>query len=137
MLAGAAIGAASAVLAAEVLERARDLSLPAVYVVTGFTILMIGACLCGVRTWFLSEGGKAAYRVMGSWRIFLLIVLPLTTVAVLGYSSAHLGDWLLGRPEPVACGLLGASLGAVASVPIRRTCLWWLGPAPIEDDPEP
>jgi hypothetical protein len=38
----AAAGAVAAVLAAEVLERARDLSLPAVYVLTGFAIVMVG-----------------------------------------------------------------------------------------------
>src|SRR5262245_55915892 len=94
----AALGALGAVLAAQVRERARDLSLPAVYVLTAFAILGIGAYLCQVRTWFLHEGGKAAYRVIGSWKIFLLNVIPLSTVAVLGYSSAHLGDWLFGRP---------------------------------------
>jgi hypothetical protein len=138
-VAGVATGATAAVLAAHVLERAGDYSLAAVYVVTGFAILTIGACFAELKA-YMFEGpdarGNAAYRVFGSWQLFFLAVIPLTLAAVLGYSAAHLGDWLLGRPEPVACGVLGAGVGAIVYVPVRRTCLWWLGPAPTEEEPE-
>jgi hypothetical protein len=138
IVAGVVTGAVAAVLAAEVLERARDLSLPAVYVVTGFAIVMIGMCAAQypVPGWTHDDQGKARYHLLREQDVFFGVVILLTLLAVLGYAAAHLADWLLGRPGPMAYGLLGAGLGALASVPVRRACLWWLGPAPTDEEPE-
>jgi hypothetical protein len=142
---GAIVGVVSAIIAKHILQRAGDNSLPAVYVVTIFTILLIGACTSGLRTWFLHEGGQAGYRVLGSMKIFNLTVIPLTMMAVVGYSSIHLADLLLGRAEAATYGIVGSVVGGVFALLLWCIARWFVrnskgdngdgNPAPIRTDP--
>jgi len=127
ILVGAIVGVASAIIAKHILERAGDNSLPAVYAVTMFTILLIGACTSGVRTWFLNEGGQAGYRVLGSWKIFRLTVIPLTVMAIVGYASTYLTDLLFERAEATKYGIVGAVVGGVSALVSWCIARWFMG----------
>jgi hypothetical protein len=138
---GAIVGVASAIIARKI----GDNSLPAVYAVTMFAILLIGACTSGLRTWFLHEGGQAGYRVLGSMKIFNLTVIPLTIMAVVGYSSIHLGDLFFGRAGAATYGIVGSVVGGVSALLLWCIARWFMhnskadsgdaNPRPIQTGP--